>query len=238
MNWMNFARAGKAVALVAFLLPWLVVSCNATPIVSATGVDLVMGSVKTLSEQAPEQDSSPHLWAIATMVFILVGLAASFVLKPVRNAAAAIGAAAAAAFAIAAVGMLLTVSGIKSKMAEETPASSASAASEADNPFGPQFGEDMKKAMLEAIRIEPKYGYWLTLLGLAGAAGAAAMAFSGRVLPVMAGANAARAPADPDTAFWDNLDKSDRASLEEYILRFPEGRFVGLARMRLNDMKA
>lgn len=236
MSWINFARVSKVVALLAFLLPWLVVSCNTTPILEASGLDLVTGSIRTLSDQAPEQDNSPHIWAILTAVLIVVGLAASFLLKPVRNAGAAIGGAAAAALVICAAGMFLTVSGIKAKMAEEAPATpGAPAASDLDNPFGAKFGEDMKKAMLEAIRIQTKPGFWITLTGLGVATATGFMAFSGRAAPAVGGA---RAPVDPDTAFWDSIDKSDRASLEEYLLRFPQGRFVALARMRLDTPQA
>jgi hypothetical protein len=40
--------------------------------------------------------------------------------------------------------------------------------------------------------------------------------------------------ADPDTQFWDSLpDKSDPDSLEEYLIRFPGGRFASLAQARL-----
>jgi len=39
---------------------------------------------------------------------------------------------------------------------------------------------------------------------------------------------------DADTAFWDGLpNKSDPDSLEEYLIRFPDGRFAVLARARL-----
>jgi membrane protein YdbS with pleckstrin-like domain len=39
---------------------------------------------------------------------------------------------------------------------------------------------------------------------------------------------------DPDLAFWDGMsDKNDPDLLEEYLIRFPEGRFAGLARTKL-----
>ncbi len=39
---------------------------------------------------------------------------------------------------------------------------------------------------------------------------------------------------DQDTAFWDALaNKSDPDSLDEYLVRFPDGRFAQLARNRL-----
>lgn len=236
MSWINFARIGKVVALLAFLLPWLVVSCNTTPIVSATGLELVTGSVKALSEQAP-QDSSPHLWAVAAVLLIVLGLALSFVLKPVRNAAAAAGGAAAAALLIMAVGMFLTIGGIKSKMTEETSGAADAAPASADNPFGGDFEANMRDAMAQAIKVETKFGYWLTLIALAGAGGAAFMAYSGRGAP-LAGVKLATvvapAPADPDTALWDSIDQTDRAALEDYLQRFPQGRFVALARMKLD----
>src|SRR5579885_124847 len=38
---------------------------------------------------------------------------------------------------------------------------------------------------------------------------------------------------DADTAFWDSIDKRDPDALEEYLVRFPAGKFVQLARSRL-----
>ncbi|HEY5105654.1 MAG TPA: PH domain-containing protein [Caulobacteraceae bacterium] len=48
-------------------------------------------------------------------------------------------------------------------------------------------------------------------------------------------ASARPAPAaDTDLAFWDAMaDKNDPDLLEEYLIRFPEGRFAGLARTKL-----
>ena len=41
-------------------------------------------------------------------------------------------------------------------------------------------------------------------------------------------------PSDQDTAFWDSMtNKSDPDSLEEYLIRFPNGRFAQLAQNRL-----
>lgn len=225
MNWMNIARVAKVVALLAFVLPWLVVSCNGTPLAEATGLDLVTGGVKAMNQEVSE-NRDPQWWAIAALALIVVGLALSFALKRLRRAAAGLGGAAAAALVLSAVGMMLMIGSFRSEMNEKMNESNAPAANAIFD------ASEMQKAMAEAIRIETKFGYWLELLALAGAAGAAFMAFSGRSLPAMAGARAA-APADPDSAYWDSIDKTDRASLEEYIYRFPEGRFVELARSRL-----
>lgn len=226
MNWMNIARAAKVVALLAFVLPWLVVSCNATPLAEASGLDLVTGGIKAMNEQVSE-DRTPQWWAIGTLALIVLGLALSFVLKPLRRAAAGLGAAAAGALVLCAVGMMLMIGSFKAEMNEKM-----------DAPRDPDAMFDaagMQQAMAEAIRFETKFGYWLELLALAGAAGAAFMAFSGRSLPTVAAARSSspETAADPDVAYWDSIDKTDPAALEEYIYRFPEGRFVELARTRL-----
>jgi hypothetical protein len=57
--------------------------------------------------------------------------------------------------------------------------------------------------------------------------------------PVLAGGHMASAGVlDMDTTFWDGLrDKSDPDLLEEYLARFPGGRFSQLARGRLERRK-
>lgn len=238
MNWMNFARVGKVVALLAFLMPWLVVSCQGTPMASATGLDLATGSMKSLAGQSTGE-ADPQIWAILALLLVVGGLVASFLLKPVRRATMTIGGAAAAALLLCAVGMMLTIGSGKERLREQQGAD--------------PFAMGMQQAAAEAIRFETRIGYWLTLLGLAGAAGSAFMLYSGRPVPgavtrlgdqvrtaaagAAAGAGsaaAAGAGTDADAAYWDAMpDKTDRAALEEYIYRFPEGRFVGLARERL-----
>lgn len=225
MNWMNIARAAKVVALLAFVLPWLVVSCNATPLAEATGLDLVTGGIKAMNEQVSE-DRNPQWWAIGALALIVIGLALSFALKPVKRAAAGLGGAAAGALVLCAVGMMLMIGSFKAEMAEKM--------NEPQEPNAMFDASGMQQAMADAIRFDVKFGYWLELLALAGATGAAFMAFSGRALPAaVAAVGRPAAPADPDAAYWDSIDKTDRAALEEYIYRFPEGRFVELARSRL-----
>src|SRR5690606_37729390 len=163
---------------------------------------------------------------------VIGGLVASFLLKPARKAALTVCATAAGALLVCIVGMMLTIADGKSRIAAE----------QGDNPFA----REMQQAAASAIRFETRFGYWLTLLALAGAAGAAFMLYRGRPIPAAVGQLGDRlkaaaadvgkpgAPADPDAAYWDAMpDKTDRAALEEYIYRFPDGRFVELARSRL-----
>ena len=46
MSWMNVARGLKVLALVLFLTPWLVVSCQGTPLIEASGMDLISGDLE------------------------------------------------------------------------------------------------------------------------------------------------------------------------------------------------
>jgi len=45
-----------------------------------------------------------------------------------------------------------------------------------------------------------------------------------------------QASSDPDTAYWDRIDKNDADSLEEYLIRHPNGRFGALARSKLDRL--
>ena len=232
MNWMNIARVAKVVALLAFLMPWLVVSCQGAPLASATGLDLATGSIKAMGEQS-SPDASPQWWALLALLAIIGGLAASFLLKPARRAVLALGGSAVAALLLCVFGMMLTIADGKSRIAEEQGGEDA-------------FAREMQQAAVAAIRFETRFGYWLALLALAGAGGSAFMLYRGRAVPVpitqlgdrlkAAATDIGKggAAADPDSAYWDAMpDKTDRAALEEYIYRFPEGRFVELARSRL-----
>ncbi len=235
MNWMTFARVGKTVALLAFLMPWLVVSCQGTPIATATGIDLAFGTMKTMGEQGG-QDASPQLWAVLALLLIIGGLIASFTLTPVRKAVMATGGAAAAALVLCIFGMMLTVGEGKAKISRQQGG-------------GDAFSNGMQQAAAQGIRFETRFGYWLTLLALAGASGSAFMLYRDRPFPgavtrlgeslrtAAAGAGGTGTgpkAADPDSAYWDAMtDKTDLEALEEYVYRFPEGRFVGLARERL-----
>src|SRR5690606_33848084 len=147
----------KVVALLAFLMPWLVVSCQGTPLASASGLDLATGSVKAMSGQA-SPDASPQWWAALALLLILGGLAASFLLKPVRKAVLTVGGTATAALLLCVVGMMLTIADGKSRIAEEQGG-------------GDAFAREMQQAAASAIRFETRFGYWLTLLALAGAGG-------------------------------------------------------------------
>jgi hypothetical protein len=44
------------------------------------------------------------------------------------------------------------------------------------------------------------------------------------------------AEADTDVSFWDGLEKSDAEELQEYLIRYPDGRFAELAKVKLERL--
>ncbi|WP_296819484.1 hypothetical protein [Brevundimonas sp.] len=173
MSWMNIARAAKVLALVGFFMPWLLVSCQGQPIATATGWQMAMGEMSAIGDATVAQDADPAWWAILALVLILGGAAATFFLKPPKRAALVLAGAAGAALVLCAVGMNLAISEGRS------------------NAVRPEAGADpaaaqMQSAMAEALRFELRYGYWVTLLGLAIATGAGVLAWQGRELSLSA----------------------------------------------------
>lgn len=210
MIWLNIARVGKVLALLLFLLPWLVVSCNSSPLIEMSGVDMAIGKAEpaadsplaSLARQAEndvsasdEADGSPamkaeqsegmklaRLWVPAGAALILLGLALSFILRPVRKGAVGALAGAVTALAVLGGGMAWTTSEFRSSMTEATAQTGSTSETGASSELD-AMGRDMAEAMAKAIRLEVKPGYWLTLAALLGAAVAAFMAMSGRALP-------------------------------------------------------
>ena len=102
---------------------------------------------------------------------------------------------------------------------------------------GPFAGID--RSVAGALRMEAQIGFWITLLALGAAGGMAILVNRGDdgVAIKLRGLTSA-GPTLPteveDVRFWDRLhDKCDADALEEYLHRFPEGRFADLATTRL-----
>src|SRR5262249_28247509 len=104
-SWMGFnafARLAKLVALLGFLLPWVVVSCSNTVIASATGLQLMTGDLHPagpLAGQGMDQKPHPDAVVIAAFVAIIAGLALATFLRA-RAASAALLASSVAAIAL------------------------------------------------------------------------------------------------------------------------------------------
>lgn len=151
-----FARLAKLVALIGFLLPWAVVSCSGTEIVSTTGVQLATGDLQLvgpLANAPPDQqpDTDPSVWVIAAAACGVIGLLVSALL---RGRAAAI-----ALLATAVLGAGATYYGVE-QMRGAMTARMAAESGQSDLPIDPST----------LLQFETRPGYWVTLGGFGGAA--------------------------------------------------------------------
>ena len=137
MNAAVVAHRGNSSPCFAFFLPWVLVSCANQPLVSLTGVDLVMGTVNLhnpVTGAAQHQPGHPDIWIAASLALIVLGLVASFVLRG-RPAVLAMAGAALAAFVLSAFGV------------------SRIGAAEHAAPQSPQAGTQFDPSMANAIRV-------------------------------------------------------------------------------------
>lgn len=179
LNWTNILRGAKVIALVGFLLPWLVVSCQGTEVTSATGMDLALGRIDAPHGQ---DDGGVAWWALVGLLLTIGGLAATFLIKETLKAGRIAGACAAAAVVIIFAGMSMGVTDARGRLNAPTGAS--------------EMERQMSQAMGQAIRVETRLGYWLTLLALAGAAGAGFMIHTGRPAPNLPRVKVESSPAE------------------------------------------
>lgn len=204
MSWMNISRVLKVLALVLFLTPWLVVSCQGSPLVEATGLDLITGDVQPSQDsplgsmmaqaevdaEAPDgttdQDEQQpgggvledgRWWALAGAVLIGLSLVLGFILKPARTAA--LGASVAGALALVALGGGMAWT---DRTFDEQKQEALQGQSVGDTEMD-QFGRNMAAGMVGAIEMEIRPGYWWTLISLGLGVAAALMAASGATLP-------------------------------------------------------
>ncbi len=236
MNFGAMARIAKIVAVVGFFLPWVLVSCSNQTLFSATGVDLAMGSVNIhnpMNGAVEHHNGHADVPILLAMMAIAIGLVGTFLLARRDAARLMLGTSLAA--------LLLSFAGVQAAHDPQRLKSGLGEAGQSDGGLG--------DAALAMVKVENRFGYYLTLLGLTAAAGFSFAALygvgtlrtraselggqAGRRLAIAA--QAASPPADPDIAFWDGMaDKNDRDLLHEYLLRFPAGRFGELARAKLD----
>jgi hypothetical protein len=220
MEPLKIARVAKSVALLGFLLPWALVSCQGQPVAKANGLSLALGHL-TVAGNA--QSTPVDWWIVLAALAIVAGLVISFRSEPERERAKWIIGTSAAAAIMCWLSITAVDSGVKK--------------------MGGARG--MEGAALQTLKVEPQIGFWLTMLSLAVSGGVAFMVFQGRGGEVEAmvrkgatglagAAGGVAGGADDDVRFWDRMaDKNDPDNLEEYLTRFPNGKFVGLAKSRL-----
>lgn len=195
---MNIVRIAKVVALLAFVLPWAAVSCNGTDLATASGIELIQGTMSQ-NPQAAEQfaasmgmpgggattqepTSAPRLemnvFALGAAIAVVVGLALTF-LGRIAPVAALITSLLAAGLVYGAVWQFKQEIMKSDTMQQQGGGMSGS-------PFGPgpsmgdmaamnQFGANMADQL-----VQERIGFWLAIGGLLVAAGASGVALASR----------------------------------------------------------
>jgi hypothetical protein len=249
-----FARIAKLVALLGFVLPWVLVSCSGQTVLTASGLDLAVGSLtfhNPVNGVVQHQQVSADIWLIIAIVFIGLGLLVSF-LPDTNNRN--IGGNLIGSSALAAILSFLGIQAAHDTHHWQQQQQAADATA-----------QQIDQAVLAAIQVQDQSGFYITMLSLVVAGGIGFVLFndlqdsvSGAVRSLGDPPNPAlNDPVDPvksrppppvvtshvshadenidqDTAFWDGVsDKNNVDHLEEYLIRFPHGRFAQLARNRL-----
>ena len=174
----KWIRIPKGVALLAFLLPWMTVSCSGQKLVEATGFGLTFGRVTAMGRAAEASDGAAlNLWLILALLAIAVGLVLLF-LRGREAAKLVLGT------AVAAIILIIVGTWRYSK--------DAIVAEAAKN--GQNSGAD--QAALAMIQVHWEIGYWLALLSLVAVAAMAWLVMSGKD----ADAEAKMRSLAPDTA--------------------------------------
>ena len=158
----KWIRIPKGIALLAFLLPWMTVSCSGQKLVEASGFGLAIGRVTAMGQASQAGDgASLNIWLILALLAIAGGLALLF-LKG-RDAARLVLGTSVAAVALIFVGT----------WRYSTDAIMAEAAKSGSN-------GNLDQAALAMIQVHWEIGYWLALLSLIAAAVMAWLVMSGK----------------------------------------------------------
>ncbi|MES2096277.1 MAG: hypothetical protein V4459_05920 [Pseudomonadota bacterium] len=158
-NLWRFVRIPKAVALLAFLLPWMTVSCSGTKIAEATGAELVIGKIRPLiADAAKAAPDGGHInyYLLLAVALIAIGLALGFAAR--RYALAVLGT------SIGAIALIVVGTYQYTAKIAEAAAKSNAASARPANDF-----DKMGQMAASMIRIDWQFGYWLTMTALAAA---------------------------------------------------------------------
>jgi len=152
----RFGRIARTVALLAFLLPWVTVSCAGQTIASVSGVRLATGvvTIRNPMSGAIETHAGTANWAVLLAALaIVLGLLASFV--PSRRMAALLG------LALSASATLLAIYAVMIDIPQQLVAGLR------DRPDGSDLGSSFNNSVEHAISVDSGVGFWIALLALA-----------------------------------------------------------------------
>jgi hypothetical protein len=155
----NWIKIPKGIALAAFFLPWITVSCANQPLMKATGFGLAFGQITAIGPAATGDKANVNFWLILAIAAIIGGLFIAF--GKGRSAAFLSLCTSAASFAL----ILIATSGY-SKSAILAKAAERKGGGDSGG-MGGEFASKMDQAMANGILVEWHFGYWLALMALA-----------------------------------------------------------------------
>ncbi|RYG30704.1 MAG: hypothetical protein EON93_14300 [Burkholderiales bacterium] len=205
MTLINVVRIAKIVALLAFFLPWVAVSCQNVDVATASGLELMQGrmtenpqfeaqvkqqmnsafgglgdlNANAGSTEATSSQEVPELganyFAIAAALVILIGLGLTFTTKGKTAGRNALVSSLLGLALVFGTVWWFKDSALRDMERKEGGASSAS------SPFGgPGSMDAMGQQMIDNM-LQERAGYWLALIALAVASGAGGLAMAGGV---------------------------------------------------------
>jgi hypothetical protein len=207
MDLMNIVRIAKVVALLAFALPWVAVSCQNVDVATASGIELMQGKMtanpdfeKQLGQRmggfgglekntgggvdasASTSDLGINFFAIAAAIVILGGLGLTFAGK---GKTAGRNALVSSLLGLALVfGTVWWWKDSASRDMREQQGGRAETSSPFGNAGGSPFGGgnmDAMGAQMLGNMLQERFGYWIALIALGVAAGAGGLVMVGGV---------------------------------------------------------
>ena len=158
----KWIRIPKGIALLAFLLPWMTVSCSNQKLVEASGFGLAFGRVTAMGQASQASDGATlNYWLILALLAIAGGLVLLFIKG--REAAKLVLGTSVAALVLIFVGTYRY----------SKDAITAEAAKNGSN-------GNIDQAALSMIQVNWEIGYWLALFALIAAAVMAWLVMSGK----------------------------------------------------------
>lgn len=155
----RYGRVAKIVALLAFLLPWVTISCAGHPIASVSGARLAAGvfSLTNPSTGVVEHhSSSPNIAIAIAAALIVLALLLSFA-GAVRAAATAGLVCCAGAAALSAYAVLIEIPGRLGESLHRPPGG------------GNEFGASFDDSVARVVSVDSAVGFWIAIFALAAA---------------------------------------------------------------------
>jgi hypothetical protein len=144
----RYVKIPKAIALLAFLLPWMTVSCSNNKVAEANGWELVIGRLRPVVDSVADKPHAAHLnyYLAAAVALIFAGLVLSLMR---RRFAGAVVATSLGALALIWAG---TSQYTSTRLAEAAAKNSR--------------GMSVDSVAASLIRVDWQIGYWIALIAL------------------------------------------------------------------------